>query len=79
MAYDPDELDILSRAFHGAIESIAMDGRDTEATKAAVMNGMLDAARAGERDEERLKASALASVALYDEGSIDAVIRAAPL
>ena len=67
MTYSPAELDILSRAFHGAIDSLSMQDRDAEATKAVIMTGILDAARTGERDEEKLKESALEAVKLYED------------
>ena len=79
MAYGPGELDILARAFETALEDLPMAQRDVEATKAAIMNGILGAARAGERDVAKLTASALQSVRLCDEGSMDAVMRTAPL
>ena len=79
MPYDSDDLDILSRVFHDAFDSVPKNGRDAEATKIVIMSGILDAARNGERDEERLKALALESIKLYDEGSLDAVMRTTPL
>ena len=77
--YDSDDLDILSRVFHDAFDSVPKNGRDAEATKIVIMSGILDAARNGERDEECLKASALESIKLYDEGHLDAEMRTTPL
>jgi hypothetical protein len=68
MPYGPGDLDILSHAFYGALAAIPQDGRDPEEVKAIVMTGILDAARRGERDEEKLMASALAAVRSYEGG-----------
>jgi hypothetical protein len=77
--YDSDDLDIFSRVFHDAFDSVPMNGRNAEATKIVIMSSILDAARNGERDEERLMASALESIRLYDEGHLDAEMRTTPL
>jgi hypothetical protein len=77
--YAPAELDILSRAFHGAIESVAPDNRDLEAAKAAAMNGILDAARRGERNAERLKTFAIEAIRRYEVYGIEPELRAAAL
>lgn len=79
MPYDSDDLDILSRVFHDAFDSVPMNGRNAEATKIVIMSSILDAARNGERDEERLMASAVESIRLYDEGHLDAEMRTTPL
>ena len=79
MPYGPGDLDILSRAFESAMSCVPDSERDLEATKAALMTGILNAAKAGERDEDKLVASALAAIKLYDDGSMDAVMRTAPL
>jgi hypothetical protein len=81
MTYSPAELDILSRAFHGAIETLSMRDRDAEATKAVIMTGILDAARMGERDAEKLKELALEAVKLYEVGEcdLDAAMSTVPL
>jgi hypothetical protein len=79
MKYQPEELDILSRAYHGAIECISFPRRDAEAVKAALMRGLLDAASLGEWDEERLKATALRSIRLYHAGRLQPAMRTAAL
>ena len=79
MSYEPGELDVLSCAFHSAIEAVTMDDRDVEATKAVVMSGILDAAQRGERRADKLKESALASIRLFDQGGIDAAMPTTPL
>ena len=81
MTYSAADLDVLSRAFYGAIESLSMGERDAEAIKAVLMTGILDAARLGEREEETLREAALEAVKLYEEGDIrlDAVMRSVPL
>jgi hypothetical protein len=67
MPYGAGDLDILSHAFYGALESVVPDERDPEEVKAIVMTGILDAARRGERDEDRLMASGLAALARYED------------
>jgi hypothetical protein len=79
MPYGPGDLDILSRAFEGALSCLPESERGLESTKAALMAGILEAAKAGERDEDELIASALAAMSPLDEGSMDAVMRTAPL
>ena len=79
MKYRPDQLDILSRAYHGAIDCVALPRRDAEAVKAALMRGLLDAASLGVWDEEKLKATALRSIRLYNAGRLHPVMRTAAL
>ena len=79
MLYAPAELDIMSRAFHAAIEPIAPGHRDLEAAKAAAMNSILDAARRGERNAERLKISAIEAIRRCEEYGIEPELRAAAL
>jgi hypothetical protein len=62
MPYGPGDLDILADAFYGALEAVPADGRDPEEVKARVMTGILDAARLGERDKEKLTAFGLAAI-----------------
>jgi hypothetical protein len=78
-SFGPGDLDILSRAFYRAIDSLPSDGRDPEESKAILMTGILDAARQGERDEEKLTASALAAIETYEDGTMDAVMQTSPL
>jgi len=68
-SYRPGELDILSRAFHRAIDAVPSKGRDREQTKAILLTGILDTAREGERDEDVLCASALAAIERYEFGA----------
>jgi hypothetical protein len=77
MAYGPGDLDILSRAYETAMSSVPEHERDLEATKTALMAGLLDAAKRGERNEHKLVASALASI--HAEATMDAVMQTAPL
>jgi hypothetical protein len=79
LLYAPTDLDIMSRAFHAAIDSIAAENRDMEAAKAAAMNGILDAARRGERNAERLTISAIESIRICEEYGIEPELRAAAL
>ncbi len=79
MTYCPEELDILSRAYHGVLDRMSLAGRDTEAIKAALMRGLLDAAHLGEWDEDKLQARALRAVRLYRSGRLHAVMRSTPL
>ena len=67
MPYGPGDLDILSHAFYGALDAMPEDGRDPEEVKAVLMTGILDAARQGERDEEKLRSSGLAALQNYEE------------
>jgi hypothetical protein len=59
--YSAVQLDILARAYERALEKLPpSDGRDSGAVRAALLAGILDAARRGIWDVEALKASALA-------------------
>jgi hypothetical protein len=78
-AYEPEELDVLSRAFYRAVEALPKDGRDAEEAKAILMTGILDAASRGVRDENRLCHSALAAVADYEGKELEAVVQETPL
>ncbi len=64
MPYGPGDLDILARAFEAALDCLPTGQRDIEATKTAVMRGIVRAARQGERDVAKLTQSALQSVQL---------------
>ena len=79
MTYQPEELDILSRAYHGLLDRISVAGRDAEAIKAVLMRGLLEAAHLGEWEEDKLQARALRSIRLYKAGRLNAVIRSTPL
>lgn len=68
-SYGPGELDILSRAFHRAVDAVPLEGRDPEQTKAILLTGILETARQGERDEDVLCASALAAIERYEFGT----------
>ena len=78
-SYGPGDLDVLGRAFERALELLAMGERDQEATKTILMTGIVDAASKGERDEQKLAASGLSAIGLYDDDSMAAVMQAAPL
>jgi hypothetical protein len=67
MEYGPGDLDVLARAFYGALNDLPPQSRDPEQIKAILMTGILDAARGGERDEMRLRRCALAAVRLFDQ------------
>jgi hypothetical protein len=77
--YGPGELDIIAQAFHGALAAAAKDGRDAEEIKAVLRTGILDAARGGERDPDRLETAGLNALRLYEDGRMDAVMQSAPL
>ena len=77
VAYGPGDLDILSQAFYGALDSRARSADDPEEIKAILMTGILDAARSGERDPERLQAAGENALLLYEGGRTDAAVRSA--
>jgi hypothetical protein len=64
------ELDLLSRAFYAALDRLDDDARDPEETKSVLMTGIMDAARAGERDESRLVQSALHALDRFEQASL---------
>jgi hypothetical protein len=67
MPYAPGDLDILSHAFYGALKAVPEDDRDPEEVKAILMTGILDAALKGERDKQKLMASAPAAIERYED------------
>lgn len=77
--YDRTDLDTMSRAFHAAIESVGSTNLDLEAAKAAAMTGILDAARRGERNAERLKVFAVESIRRCEKLGIEPQLRVAAL
>ena len=58
-AYGPGDLDILARAWDRALEAIPRNEPGTEAMKAIVLMGILDAAKTGLRNERQLAVSGL--------------------
>jgi hypothetical protein len=79
VAYGPGDLDILSQAFYGALDSLERTAGDPEEIKAILMTGILDAARSGERDPERLQAAGEHALLLHEGARTDAVRRSAPI
>jgi hypothetical protein len=79
MPYGLGDLDVLSQAYHAALDALPLDGRDPEEAKAILMTGILDAARNGERDEKALMAAGLAAIESYEGDGLDAVMRQTPL
>jgi hypothetical protein len=69
VAYGPGDLDILSQAFYGALDSLTWSAGDPEEIKAALMTGILDAAQSGERDPERLQAAGENALILCEVGA----------
>jgi hypothetical protein len=63
--YDPADLDILARAYDRALETLAArNAHETEALRATILAGLLQAAQTGERDELALTIAALNSLAM---------------
>jgi hypothetical protein len=77
--FEPEEFDLLARAFDRALRAAPANGYDPEEKKAILMTGIMDAARRGVRDENQLADAALAALALYDSDEMDAVMRETPL
>ena len=81
MPYGPGDLDILARAFEAALDCLPTGQRDIEATKTAVMRGIVRAARQGERVVAKLTQSSLLSFQLgerYPSRCADAFGRPLP-
>ena len=78
MPYGPGDLDILARAFYGALDAMPADGHAPEELKAIVMTGILDAIRLGERDEKNLRAAGLAALAKYQGHDLDEAVADGP-
>ena len=68
--FTDSELDLLSRAFYAALDRLNGSARDPEEAKSVLMTGIMDAAKAGERDEGRLVQSALRALDLFEQGSL---------
>jgi len=79
LLYAPSDLDIMSRAFHAALATVAPEHDNMEAAKAAAMNGIIDAARKGERSAVRLMISAIESIRRCEQHGIEPEMQAAPL
>jgi hypothetical protein len=62
-AYAPAVLDLLARAYDRALEAMPRQAMlDPETARAAILQAILDAARAGERDEDALIYAALSGM-----------------
>jgi hypothetical protein len=68
--FTDDELDLLSRAFYAALDRLNGSGRDLEEAKSVLMSGIMDAARAGEREEGTLVQSALRAFKRFEQESL---------
>ena len=68
--FTDSELDLLSRAFYAALDQLNSSGRDLEEAKSVLMSGIMDAARAGERDEGTLVQSALHAFERFEQESL---------
>ena len=68
-AYGPGDLDILARAWDRALEAIPRHEPGTEAMKAIVLMGILDAAKTGLRNEGELAVSGLNALGVTIERS----------
>jgi hypothetical protein len=83
--YGPGVLDILARAYDRAVDALPLGVTlDSEAARAILLQGILAAARAGERDERALATAALSTAALnkmapVDAGGTDATEAAVPI
>jgi hypothetical protein len=75
----PEDLDVMSRAFHAALEVASLEDCNRETAKAAAMNSILAAVRSGERNAERLKAGALEAIRRCEERGISPVMQAPAL
>jgi hypothetical protein len=67
--FTDSELDLLSRAFYAALDRLNGSTHDPEDAKSVLMTGIMDAARAGERDEVRLVQSALRALDRFEQQS----------
>jgi hypothetical protein len=65
--FKPSELDVLSRAFYRALDQVNPETRDAEVAKTVLMTCILDAARAGEMDEDTLVQSALSGMIDHEQ------------
>jgi hypothetical protein len=68
--FTDSELDLLSRAFYAALDRLDGRARDPEEAKSVLVNGIMDAATAGERDEGKLVQSALHAFDRFEQGSL---------
>ena len=72
-AYGPAVLDILARAYDRALEALPpYDAHDPETARSMLLSGILDAAKAGVRDEKALIVAALNRFARFDAGELEA-------
>jgi hypothetical protein len=70
--YAPAVLDILARAYDRALDALPSHiALNSETARAVLLQGILDAARAGERDEAALTSAALDKMALFDADDVD--------
>jgi hypothetical protein len=77
--YGPGVLDVLARAYDRALDALPLDiTRDSETARAVLLQGILDAARAGERDERALATAALNKMTLADLDGTEAADAAVP-
>ena len=70
--YGPGVLDILARAYDHALELLPLDfDTDLETARAVLLQGILDAARVGERDEKALVDAGLNRIARFDASGLE--------
>jgi hypothetical protein len=70
--FSPQDLDVLSRAYHRVLDRLGRSKADLEFTKSVLLRSIVSAARNGERDEHRLVHRGLAALGMHKASTQDA-------